>query len=206
MRRSYQTQSIALFLLVATGLLAGDRLFGADRPNPIAVKTLPTTKTVATSAKMVPLAAAKPLPPSECPVLAKLKSLGSQLQKALELGVDVLSGNKADLLSNNKPNLLSGNKPNLLSGNSPKLLSGNSANLLSGNKPNLLSGNKTKLLSDNKTPIFSGNTISLFSNIKIEIHIENRGNSVSTGGRAQPFAAPTPAGPTPFLNPAPQTR
>ena len=95
------------------------------------------------------------------------------LGRALDVAVDLLSGNETDLLSRNKTALLSGNKP--------EILSGNKAAILSGNKPEILSGNKPAILSGNTTPILSGNTFSVLSNIKIEIHINNSGNSPMPG-------------------------
>lgn len=92
----------------------------------------------------------------------KLKELGNEVGRILALTADLFSGNEADLLSKNKTALLSGNCPALLSGNNPKVLS------------------------ENQTPIFSGNSFSVLSNIKVEIHIDNRGNSVSAGTPPQP--------------------
>jgi hypothetical protein len=110
-------------------------------------------------------------------LVERLKKLGEQqksdwqelLRTALDLAVNLLSGNETNLLSGNRPELLSKNKTALLSGNSPELLSKNNPKLLSGNKPKILSGNKTSL--------FSGNHFSFFSNLKIDIHIENTGNN-----------------------------
>ncbi len=67
------------------------------------------------------------------------------------------------------------------------LLSGNQTDLLSKNKTALLSGNNPKVLSENTTPILSGNSFSLFSNIKVEIHIENSGNTMAAGATAKPI-------------------
>jgi hypothetical protein len=95
----------------------------------------------------------------------KVRALGEHLGRALEIALDLFSGNKAELFSNNKAALLSGNSANLLSGNAPKVLS------------------------DNTTPILSGNSLSLFSNFKVEIHIENSGNGAGVlpgGARAVP--------------------
>jgi hypothetical protein len=151
----------------------------------------------------VPQQAVKPDTPAHHPpvspeaLLDQLKKVG-QLQKprwesllrALELAVNLLSGNETNLLSGNKPELLSGNKAALLSGNCPKLLSGNETELLSGNKP--------KILSDNQTPILSGNrfSLSVLSNLKIEIHIENTGNN--SGNHAPP--PPPPATEKPLIS------
>ena len=112
-------------------------------------------------------ALAGPKPPA---MAEKAKALGEHLGRALEIALDLFSGNKAEILSNNKAALLSGNSANLLSGNAPKVLS------------------------DNTTPILSGNSFSLFSNFKIEIHIENSGNGAGGLPGVRP-AAPTVARP-----------
>src|SRR5208283_248173 len=101
-------------------------------------------------------------PSNPSATLEKMKDLGAHLGRALDIAVDLFSGNQADLLSKNKTALLSGNSPALLSGNAPKVLS------------------------ENTTPILSGNTFSLFSNIKVEIHINNSGNTTAAGAAAQP--------------------
>jgi hypothetical protein len=107
----------------------------------------------------------KPAPKTLDPRMEKLKALGEHLGGALEIALDLFSGNKADLFS------------------------GNEAALLSGNKAAFLSGNAPKILSENQTPIFSGNKISLFSNFKVEIHIENSGNHEEAPRAAKPTAA-----------------
>ena len=84
---------------------------------------------------------------------------GTHLGRAVDIAVELFSGNEAELLSKNKTALLSGNRPTILSGNNPKVLS------------------------ENTTPIFSGNTFSVLSNIKVEIHIDNSGNSAAGGPR-----------------------
>jgi hypothetical protein len=118
----------------------------------------------------VPKSSAKPAPKKPDAVFEKVKALREHLGRALDIALELFSGNQADLLSKNKMALLSGN--------SPKLLSGNSANLLSGNAP--------KVLSENQTPIFSGNKISFFSNLTVEIHIENSGNGAGSPSAVRP--------------------
>jgi hypothetical protein len=112
----------------------------------------------------------KPAPKKPDAAMEKVRALGEHLGRALDIALDLFSGNQADLLSKNKTALLSGNSPKLLSGNSP----------------NLLSGNAPKVLSENQTPIFSGNKISLFSNFKVEIHIENSGNGAAMPSVVRP--------------------
>lgn len=140
MRHTFRTLVAALFLSLISTLAADHRLLAADKAPPATPKPLPYK--VATTAE-------------------KLKDLGRQLGRAVDIALDLLSNNQADLLS----------------GNTAALLSGNKAALLSGNTPTILSGNTPKLLSENTTPILSGNSFSVLSNIKIEIHIENSGNN-----------------------------
>jgi hypothetical protein len=148
---------------------------------------LATAQTGSAADKAKP-AAAKPSASKTDPACEKLKALGAHLGRALDIALDLFSGNQADLLSKNKAALLSGNKA--------ALLSGNSANLLSGNAP--------KVLSENTTPIFSGNTFSLFSNFKVEIHIENSGNNVTP---PQPSVVPNIRRPQPNVRqPQPSVR
>ena len=152
MRHTFQMYVVAVFLSLAAVLSAQQRLFSAELGRSPAAK--PTA----------------PASPQETATTAeKLKTLGALLRGALDVTVDLLSGNETDLLSKNHTALLSGNNPKVLSGNNPKVLSGNSA----------------KVLSENQTPILSGNTFSMFSNIKIEVHIQNSGNTI-TPGAAQP--------------------
>ena len=111
-----------------------------------------TARSGSAAEKAAPKAAA---PAKPCPAaLDKVKALGTHLGRALDVALDLMSGNEADFLSKNKTALLSGNSP--------------------------------KLLSENQTPIFSGNTFSLFSNIRVEIHIENSGNSIAPQQPANP--------------------
>ncbi len=131
----------------------------------------------------------KPPTPAE-----KVRLLGEHLGRALDIALDLFSGNTAEFLSNNKAALLSGNSANLLSGNAPNLLSGNAPTCFPATRPtcfpatpNLLSGNAPKVLSGNTTPILSGNSFSMFSNFKLEIHIENSGN----GAGGLPGVRPT---------------
>jgi hypothetical protein len=126
---------------------------------------------------------APPKPPHTKPdaTAEKMKALGAHLGRALDIALDLLSGNEANMLSKNNAALLSGNSPTLLSGNSPTLLSGNAP----------------KVLSENTTPIFSGNTFSLLSNIKVDIHIEKSGNNVAAPQRnAAPNARQPQGNPT----------
>jgi hypothetical protein len=109
--------------------------------------------------------AEKPAPKKPEPTMEKVKALGEHLGRALDLALDILSGNQADLFSKNKAALLSGNKAAFLSGNAPKVLS------------------------ENQTPIFSGNKISFFSNLKVEIHIENSGNGAGPAPAIKPVTA-----------------
>ncbi len=126
-------------------------------------------------------AAEKAPPPAKKPpvnadaAMEKAKALGEHLGRALDLAIDLFSGNQADLLSKNKTALLSGNSPKVLTGDNPKVLS------------------------ENTTPVFSGNTFSLLSNIKVEIHIENSGN----GARPpQAGVRPNVPAPAPSIRPA----
>ena len=153
MPRSSPVQVLTVLLSLTAALFADSRLFAADRIAPAAAQ------------------------PSPQPTAAqdKLKDLGTHLRRALDIAVDLFSGNQADLLSKNKTALLSGNSPKILTDNNPKVLS------------------------ENRTPILSGNTFSLFSNIKVEIHINNSGNAAAPGG-----SAPTIPSPEPFRNPPPK--
>jgi hypothetical protein len=130
------------------------------------------------SAQPLNVVPVKPAPKKPDVAMEKVKALGEHLGRALDIAMELFSGNQADLLSKNKMALLSGNKPDLLSKNK--------AALLSGNSPTLLSGNAPKLLSENQTPILSGNKISLFSNFKVEIHIENSGNGAAMPSAIRP--------------------
>jgi hypothetical protein len=142
----------------------------------------------------------KPKGPGGVPV----KSWADLGRLALDVAVDLLSGNQAHLLSGNKTDLLSGNSPKLLSEISPELLSRNEVELLSGNKPELLSrnetellsGNKTDLLSGNKPKLLNGNRVSILSGNKLEIRIENSGNNNGNHG-------PSMIGPPPGVKPMP---
>ena len=149
MRHASHATMVAVFLSLAATLIAGDRLFAADRTPPAAAK--PGQYTPRPSS-----------PYLTAPNMEKLKELGAHLGRALDIAVELFSGNKAELLSKNKTALLSGNRPTILSGNNPKVLS------------------------ENTTPILSGNTFSVLSNIKVEIHIENSGNNAAGGATAQP--------------------
>ena len=191
MRHTFQVPVVMVFLSVAAVLAADNRLSAAEQAKPGATPVPSALKFLITKAP--PAAAAKPAPQHAAATMEKLRNLGAQLRRALDIAVDLFSGNEADLLSKNKTALLSGNSPRLLSGNEaellaknktallsgnkPAILSGNKTALLSGNKPAILSGNSPKVLSENTTPIFSGNKFSLFSNIKIEIHIINSGDN-----------------------------
>ena len=154
MRRSFYSTAAIRACTLAAILLCASNAMTAEKPAP------PKPKTGLMS--LLPIGQSKPAPPPAA-VCDKLKEIGEHLARALDVAVELLSGNEADILSKNHTTLLSGNSPTLLSGNTPKVLS--------GNKPTVLSGNQT--------PIFSGNTFSLLSNIKLEIHIENSGNSIA---------------------------
>jgi hypothetical protein len=165
MRHTSKAQFLAVFLSVAAALLAGNRLFAADqaasapaRPGSNAwhpARGMPTPQR--------PPAAGNPDPQATAATLAKLKDLGGHLSRALDLAVELFSGNEAELFSKNNTALLSGNSPKVLTGKNPRVLSGNT------------------------TSLFSGNTLSVLSNIKVEIHIDNAGNTNTTGGAtAQP--------------------
>ena len=211
MRRTFQAQVVAAFLSVAAVLAADSRLFAADSNPPAKAKPELTPRMPGPGANpFAPpgprnpnrpgLAAAMMSPQNAAAAVEKLRALGTQIGRALDVAVRLLSGNELDFVSRNRTELLSGNAPKLLSGNSPKLLSGNSPKLLSGNAP--------KLLSDNETPILSGNSFSMFSNIKIEIHVYNNNNGNNnnvTGNTAQPRQPPTGPGAAayPFLTPSP---
>jgi hypothetical protein len=198
------TQLMALIATLGSALLVNSRLLAADQTAPATAKPnafhLPAIQDVRTPPHAVlglGVSAAQPSPQRPAATIEKLKELGAQLRRALDISVDLLSGNETDFLSRNKTALLSGNKPEILSGNKPEVLSGNKAAMLSGNKPEILSGNKPEILSGNKPTVLSGNTTpilsgnSFLSNIKIEIHITNSGN----GAGAPPFAQP-------MMNPA----
>jgi hypothetical protein len=190
MRHTLRIQLSALVIALTATLLAGNWLLAADPTSrdaakPAAVRAAgPVVRPNVTRAlaggllPVTPPAVAVPTPQKVVATAAKLKELGAQLRRALDIAVDLFSGNEAELLSKNKTKLFSGNEAELLSGNKTKLLS--------DNKPKILSDNKPKILSDNSTPIFSENRFSLFSNLKIEIHINNSGNRPMPGPAAQP--------------------
>ena len=210
MRHSFQVHVVAVFLSGATALSAGNGLLAAEPAKP-AAKPAPLGLQFQITGQGVPTAAraARPAPQRAATTMEKLKNLGAQLRRALDIAVDLLSNNEADLLSKNKTALLSGNEADLLAKNKTALLSGNSPKLVSDNATPILSGNKTPILSGNKTPILSGNTFSMFSNIKVEIHIENSGNNnVAPGAAAlppRPSAVPTYV-PPPTQTTTPSTR
>ncbi|MGA2258049.1 MAG: hypothetical protein ABSG53_25575 [Thermoguttaceae bacterium] len=203
MRHTSKAHVVALFFSLTATLFVANRLFAADRTSsPAAKPSAPATKSDApvpnydlhtsrTYIQSPSLAAAKPSPQKTAATAEKLRNLGALLGRALDVAVDLLSGNETELLSKNKTALLSGNKPEILSGNKPEILS--------GNKPEILSGNKPKLLSGNRTPILSGNTFSMFSNIKVEIHINNSCNNVAPSAAAQPHWPTTVPNPVPYM-------
>lgn len=163
MRRTSRVLVAALFLALACSISADHRLLAADKAPPAAAK--PASCNVATA-------------------LEKLKNLGTELGRAVDIAVELLSNNTADLLSGNKMALLSGNAPTILSGNAPKVLS------------------------ENTTPILSGNTFSFFSNVKIEIHIENSGNTATAAPAVHTSQPPVttprdyrPAQTAPYMRP-----
>ena len=184
MRNLFQVHSVAV-LLSLTAFFSTDQRLRASEPTS-AKATRPSPSAAAASntpriyAPALGSAALNPTSPKTATTMEKLRNLGALLGRALDVAVDLLSGNETDLLSRNKTALLSGNKP--------EILSGNKAAILSGNKPEILSGNKPAILSGNTTPILSGNTFSVLSNIKIEIHINNSGNSPMPGVMPQPGA------------------
>jgi hypothetical protein len=191
MRRTSSTLIAALILSLAAVPAVNHRLSAAELQLAQAAKPAleklkeaqkkkepqkKTEKEATLQFTLQPARVAKPAP-DKTVTMDKIKSLGEHLARALDIAVDLFSGNEAEFLSKNRTALLSGNKPTILSGNAPNLLSGNAPNLLSGNAPKLLSGNATPIFSGNKAQILSGNSFSMFSNLKIEIHIENSGNN-----------------------------
>lgn len=183
MRNLFQVHSVAVLLSLTAFFSADQRLRASEPTSAKATRPSPSAAASNTPRIYAPAlgsAALNPTPPKTATTMEKLRNLGALLGRALDVAVDLLSGNETDLLSRNKTALLSGNKP--------EILSGNKAAILSGNKPEILSGNKPAILSGNTTPILSGNTFSVLSNIKIEIHINNSGNSPMPGVMAQPGA------------------
>ena len=143
------------------------------------------------------VAAAQEKPPAhkpaapKAPPADKLKALGEHLGRALDLALDILSGNEAEFLS--------GNKAALLSGNSARTKAFN------GEKPTVLSGNKMSAFSGNKIDLFSN--IKLFSDIKVEIHVHNSGTnsgnfSAKKGDEEKPTGIATPILPQTTVVPA----
>ncbi len=182
MRHTFQVQAIAALLAAAAVLSFEHRLLAADATSPApATRSFgsPTPGRIYRPDSGGPIRpqakspAAPMLSPQEMAAAKeKLRNLGSQIGRALDVAVRLLSGNEVDFVSRNKTNLLSGNAPEILS----------------GNKPNLLS--------DNKMAVMSRNSFSMFSNIKVEIHIYNNNNGNNnnvTGNTAQPPR--TPGGP-----------
>jgi hypothetical protein len=224
MQHKSKAQVVALFLALTASLLVINRLSAADRPADAAAKqnTPPKTPSLNNNSYVPYVPYNNTYKPGSSPAAAitgpnkaaateeKLKNLGALLGRALDVAIDLLSGNETDLLSRNKTALLSGNKseilsgnrPEILSGNKPEILSGNKPEILSGNKPEILSGNKPKVLSGNRTPILSGNTFSVLSNIKVEIHINNSGNNVPPGPMAQPRLSPATPSPAQMFPPS----
>ena len=202
MRHTFQAQVIAVLLSAAAVVSADHRLLAAGPTKPDNVKPSYSITPAGPQrfiAPQGPSPAAPFLSPQNIAAAAeRLRSLGTQIGRALDVTVRLLSGNEVDFVSRNNTNLLSGNAPKILSDNKPDLLSGNKTNLLSGNAPEILSRNKPNILSGNKVPILSGNSFSMFSNIKVEIHIYNNNNGNNnnvTGNTAQPPRPP--AGPNP---------
>ena len=169
MRHASQATVVAVILSLTTVFSAGDRLFAADpytpgskphsypdhsKPSPAPGKPGPYPTPHPYGPSVTSPGQANPYAHAAAPILEKLRDLGAHLGRALDIAVDLLSGNEAEFLSKNKTTLLSGNNPAILSGN-------------------------RKVLSENTTPVLSGNTFSVFSNIKVEIHIDNSGNNMA---------------------------
>lgn len=166
MRHASQAKVLAVFLSLSAALLAGNRLFAADKTSSSSTTTRPPYGPFSQYGAQQGLAPAHANPASQpMAILEKLKSL-AQLEQAFDLAADLFSGNT---ISGNEADLLSKNKTALLSGNSPKILTGKSP----------------KVLSENTIPIMSGNTFSLLSNIKVEIHIEYSGNPTVASARRE---------------------
>ena len=113
MRHALKAYVVAGILALAATLSADTRLFGADPTSP---------------------GAAKPSLQKTAATMEKLKNLGTELGRTLDLAIDLFSGNGADSLSQNKTALLSGNSPKLLSENTTPILSGNTFSLFSNIK------------------------------------------------------------------------
>jgi hypothetical protein len=79
-------------------------------------------------------APSKPAPKKLDPRMEKLMAIGERLGGALEIALDLFSGNEAALLSGNRANLLSGNTPKVLSENQTPIFSGNRISLFSNFK------------------------------------------------------------------------
>jgi len=186
MSRTSQTKILAVFLSLTAALVADNRLFAADKtatttPNrPSANQYTPYSSVTVPAVPKLSMYGTAPACPYSTATMEKLKNLGTQLGRALDIAADLFSGNEADMLSKNKAALLSGNSANVLSGNAPKVLS------------------------ENTTPILSGNSFSLFSNIKIEIHIDNSGNTMAAGAVAQPASRRAEPNPGPSRKPRPR--
>jgi hypothetical protein len=189
MRHTFQEAAGAAVCIVLTAVLwTGGEAFGQDHAvaAPVHAQAKP--------AVAAPLHMAQPMAavPQMRDLAAMHGSLMDKLRGALDVAVDLLSGNHTHLLSDIEAELLSNNKAELLSGNKTKVLSDISPNLLSGNKP--------EVLSNNQMPILSGNRVSFFSNLKIEIHIENAGNNNgnNNGSAVGPGSPMRPAPTAPF--------
>ena len=174
MRHVSQVKFVAVFLSLTVALLAGNRLFAADRAAPA-----PARFDISHTAVPSP-GAAKPCPRPTAATMDKLKDLGGHLGRALDVALDLLSGNEANLLSNNNTALLSGNCPKVRLGDNPKVLS------------------------ENRIPVLSGNTFSLLSNIKVEIHIDNSGNNTAGSAPVRPVPTRTIPKPPSHVTPPPK--
>ena len=180
MRRTCNIAVLTSWFVVAAGICHAQPV-KADKPAPPPKKpamTSPQLFSTLTLSGLVP-----PKPPA---TVEKLLALREHLGRALDITVDLLSGNKAALFS--------GNSVNLLSGNTPKILSENQTPIFSGNKFSLFSNIKVEIHIEN-----SGNGAGTPPAVKTV-------SSVSAIGPPAPFLTPRPAptytSPTPAIAPS----
>jgi hypothetical protein len=195
--RLAKTSVLVVVLIAFTVLWGGAQALAQPAPKFPGGLPKPTSPQFAPGAvdyyRRAPVSPATPRPKGLPGLPAQ--SWGDLGKLALDVALNLLSGNELELLSGNKPKLLSGNETELLSGNETELLSGNETELFSGNKPKLLSGNETELLSGNKPKFLNGNRVSVLSGNKLEIRIVNSGNNNGNHG-------PPRLGPPPGVKPA----
>ncbi len=135
MRHTFNVAILTSLLVLAAAICHAQPL-KPDKPAPPTKKPAMTSPQLFSTLTFGGLAQAKPAATSE-----KLKALGEHLARALDITVDLLSGNKAALFS--------GNSANLLSGNAPKVLSENQTPIFSGNKISLFSNFKVEIHIEN---------------------------------------------------------